>query len=392
MLRTGFAILMLPLLAGCAAGSGGLAVRPETMPLRPNPPATPAVVSLVERVNANAAPVSGLTASTTVSMEGRRMGGGASGQLALERPRNFKLALERGMGTPVADVGSNNDEFWIWTKDSEEKAIYVGHYGSGGTVPPDLLFQPDWIVEALGLRAIDSDEAARIKVTRGRDAGVWILTHVRDDGSGGQVVKRTVFDETTGRVMQHVFMGPDGKTPVAVVTPSQYRSLAVPRLGSTATPHQVEVPHKIHLQLISAQDPSDKLLMEIALRDVRINPNFTEVNRQALFTVPNYAGYQVMNLTPRDRTQQAASRGSSNHSRGVPPLGAEPGSNGPAPLGVDGRTLRWGDPMPIEADLGRVGGETLGASAIVRPTMPSGATGYPADSSSTDVLRAGLIR
>ncbi len=390
MTRQGFALGALLLLSGCSAGSR-VGVRPDTVPLRQASEPAPAVAQLVDRLNKNAAPVSGLTASTTVSLNQARFGGGASGQLALERPRNFKLNLERGLGTPVVDVGSNDDEFWVWTKDSKEKAIYVGQYGNGGTVPSDLLFQPDWIVEALGLRPITAEEASDIKVAKGKEPGTWVLSHTRSDGHGGQITKQTIYDETNQQVRQHVFLGPDQKTPVAIVTPSAYRNFPVDALGTpTSAAAQVELPQKIHLQLLASEDPADRLVMDLALRDVRINPSFTETNRTALFTVPSYSGYNVVSITPAGGN--ATPRG--RQSRGVPASRGD-GSPAiePAPIGLEGSTLLGSDPRPIDADLARSSTGTA-ADAIVRPTYPRGpqAVVPSAGDTSANLFGSGVAR
>jgi hypothetical protein len=388
MSRRGLLVFAIPLLAGCAAGKA-VGVRPDTVPLKPMNEPVPAVASLVESINRNAAPLSGLTASTTVSVNQARFGGGVSGQLSLERPRNFRLALERGLGTPVVDVGSNDDEFWVWTKDSKEKAIYVGQYGEGGTVPPDLIFQPDWIVEALGLRPIPPDEAAQIKIARGKEPGTWILTHIRPDGHGGRLVKRTVYDEAARHVRQHIFLGPDGQTPIAVVTPSLYKTFPVERLDTLGSaPQQVELPQKIHLQLLASDDPNDRLVMDLALRDVRINPSFTETNRAALFSVPSYSGYQVVSLTPVGGYAPPRAR----QSRGVPPARRRSGALEPAPIGMDGSTVLSSDPRPLEADLAQGASGSTSPEAIVRPTFPRGPGAELMPDTGDDLLRAGLIR
>ncbi|GIW87309.1 MAG: hypothetical protein KatS3mg108_1633 [Isosphaeraceae bacterium] len=381
-------VLGIPLLAGCAAGAR-VGLRPESTPLRPASPPAPAVAALVDAINANAAPLSGLTASTTVSVNQARFGGGASGQLALERPRNFRLTLERGLGTPVVDVGSNQTEFWVWTKDSKEKAIYVGQYGAGGTVPPDLIFQPDWIVEALGLRPIPPDEAAQIKLTRGKEPGTWVLTHVRSDGHGGRSIKRTIYDETTRKIRQHIFYGPDGQTPVAVVTPSYPKAFPVERLDPSGSASEtIELPQKIHLELMASDDPNDRLIMDLALRDVRINPSFTETNRAALFRVPAYNGYEVVSLTPQGGATSARSR----QSRGVPPTEDRSSAIDPIPLGLEGNRLLSSDPRPIEPDLAAGSPRISAAESIVRPTFPRGPGAEPPAGNPDDVLRAGLVR
>ena len=79
----------------------------------------------------------------------------------MERPRGFRLELEATGVGKVADIGSNDQEFWFWVKDNKDKAIYVCDYKDVNASQLAVTYQPDWIIEAMGLREIDP--------TRGRD-------------------------------------------------------------------------------------------------------------------------------------------------------------------------------------------------------------------------------
>jgi hypothetical protein len=358
---------------GCAA-SGRWTARPDASTPRVASPAAPVVNELVARINQNAAPVSGLTASTSVSVNKSHLGAGVSGQLALERPRNFKLALEKGLGTPVVDVGSNDREFWFWTKDQKDnaKAIYVGSYDARGAAPPDLLFQPDWIVEALGLRPIGRDEAARLKVERGQQAGTLVLTHQRDDGRGGVTIKRTVLDEATRQVRQHVFYAPgDPRNPVAVVVPSKVRAYALEGREPGEPAFKVELPQRLQLHLMATRDAKERVVMDVALSDIRLNPDFDESHREALFSVPEYSGYQVVHLNSNEPSY-AAGRPSLRERERDEQAGPAVRLEEPAPIGTEGAWLLRQDPMPLEPDLRRPVGEPrpIGAQAIARPGIP----------------------
>ncbi len=88
--------------------------------------------------------------------------GGVDGRLALERPRNFKLELYHSMST-IADIGSNDERFWFWFQNKKDKSVYYCDYTDLSSTSLAVTYQPDWIVEAMGLKAITPDEAAQIK-------------------------------------------------------------------------------------------------------------------------------------------------------------------------------------------------------------------------------------
>lgn len=362
-------MLVASALTGCAAGGRMNAIRPDLVGARPAPSIkNTAVADLLGPMNRNARSVQALRASTTVSATGWNFGTGANGDLALERPRNFKLELERGMGgRKVVDVGSNADEYWFWKEDNEEKSIYVGHYDAQGEAASDFAFHPDWIVEALGLRGATADEMAQAKLTRG-DAGMLELTQYRSDGRGGTRLKRTLFDERTRQVKQHIFYGADNKTPVATVYPSNIGRFAINSADGSAT-STVELPQQVVLRLTPpSRTAKDVVEMRIVLQNVKLNPEFTDVNRQALFTVPSYPGYEVVELSPRrsQYTREATGEAPEPSRR----ASHEAILESPVPMGREGAWLHQRDPLPLAADLPSASNSPTALEPIVRPRVP----------------------
>ncbi len=406
------ALFAVAALTGCSAGVGNrMAIRPEAVAPRP----TVAVADLVANTNRNAEPVQALTAYAAVSDNASRVRGALDGTMVFERPRNFNLKLDGPGGRNYIKVGSNDQEFWFWSKDSEDHAVLVGDYGPGGSVPPGLMFNPDWIVESLGLREIPADEASRIKPEKTGYPNLLVLDHYRDDGRGSTVLKRTVYDLTTRRIRNHIFYAPDRMTKLAVVTPTDYRPVAVNQ-DEPATAKQVEIPHRLRLELFTAQQEGKKPpILDISLRNVEVNTPFDDDNRQALFSVPEIAGYPPRRIT---EPQAYAAEGSRSYqSMPAPPAGSEtnpdpradepaPGFDdgatsigsgtslgAPEPIGVDGASLRWSDPLPMGPDLATPDNDPRGTPAIVRPGFPERPAA--ATASSTDrrgVLGSGFYR
>src|SRR5262249_39635152 len=96
------------------------------------------------------------------------------GRMALERPRNFELQLT-AFGATKADIGSNDQEFWVWVSNDEDKSIYWCNHEDLGANTLPLAYQPDWIIAALGLKPISPDEAEGIQVRRGTEPGTTAL-------------------------------------------------------------------------------------------------------------------------------------------------------------------------------------------------------------------------
>jgi hypothetical protein len=337
--------LVLPVcISGCSATLGGRqAIRPDK--IAPRFPVASAVAEQVDQHNRNARLIQGLDATPTVSIQSSRNGGGGSarGVLALERPRNFALRLETAMGRDLANVGSNNDQFWFWTRDSKEPAIFVCSYEAGGEPPAELSFHPDWIIESLGLREIDDAETRRIHVQPGRETGTTVWTHKRVDPQGHTAIKQTVIDNSSGQIKQHAFFAPDGKTVLALATPTQYKTI---KLEGEKT---VSIPHEIQIRIASPAAPAQTMAMTIVLDHLRLNPSFSQAQRDELFVVPKIKGYQVVELNNRKTAGRATATAQPGERRapGTPPVGL----GDPAPIGLDGAQLRRSDPLPLQTDL-----------------------------------------
>ncbi len=377
---------------GCSAGNR-LAVRPDDLPSRVSAADSPIVTSTVAKINRNADALDGLTSSTTVTVNQSKFGGGVSGQMAMERPRNFSLKLERGFGTPVVDVGSNPQEFWFWTKDAKDKAIYVGQFDSQGKLPPDILVQPEWIVEAMGMRPIPATELDRIRVERLRDQNQIVLTHDRSDGSGNKMIKRTILDAGTNQIRQHLFYLPgETNTPVAIVTPSNYTKRPISSENSNEdSSESVDLPQRIQLRLNPSRETKDQLVMDFALRDIHLNPPFTETNREALFTVPRITGYQVVSVTP-SRSEFAAQprRASHEAERPTAKLGTDLRPGDPRPFQTEGASLNWTDPMPLSADLDPGSARPSSSKITARKSFqrPASGTNPPGNSFEPEILES----
>jgi hypothetical protein len=80
------------------------------------------------------------------------------GKMVAEKPRGFRMSLDGPLGvSQVADLGSNNDEFWFWIKAQPgQTQVPYQYYCSykdleKGVAFMPIPFQPEWIMEALGL-------------------------------------------------------------------------------------------------------------------------------------------------------------------------------------------------------------------------------------------------
>lgn len=362
--------------AGCATARNGHLARPEVLAQAPQ--AAPDITAVVAKHNRNAAQVESLRATPSVSVSAvsarmAQIGGGASGTMVFERPHNFRFVVKRGFGRPVADIGSNDDEFWFWGDDKSDPNIYVCRYDSepDPNSAKELNFQPDWIVEALGLREVPKEEIAQIKVTNGPRPNTVTWTHNRTTPRGEVVKKVSIVDRTSGEILEHRFYVPGSAIPIATAKPLGTENVPLP--GDPG--RTVRVPQKIHLTLTPADTRAQTVEMDLVLNGLKVNSTITEENRTAMFTVPKIQGSQVLSLgKPADPAARAAGRdrprADVRQSAPSPEAGSGVKLGDPTPIDADENYLRKTDPMPLGPDLGGIDAEKDQVVGVPIPRAP----------------------
>ncbi len=291
------AIVLLAALA--ATGCRALGINPGR-PEAVLPPPSLAVTQLVERHNENAERLTSLEATPAVKANF----GTVSGQMALVRPLDFRLSLSTvALGHRMADMGSNGQDYWFWMATrSKEREYYVGHFDEHGEASPGLIFQPDWIIEALGLRVIPEPEAKQITTAKGDAAGTITLVHHRPGPGGETRLKKTIVDKQSGEVREHLFYAPDNRTLLARAYPSDYRPVPIPASGEKAA-GTVSLPHRI--RVITTPPGGEAMDMEIILSKPKVN-QFAAARRADLFQVPDYDKEGFVRVDIDERMRQAA--------------------------------------------------------------------------------------
>jgi hypothetical protein len=356
----------LACLTGCHAGpSGGLSARPEPT----LPKSSPSVTQAIEKHNENALKVLALEAQPRiiVSAPGVTNGFKTNGMMALERPKNFKLVL-KSMRGQEADIGSNDDEFWFWTHNKQDKSVYHCAYEDIDRAPLSAAFQPDWIVESMGFRTITKDEAAGMRIQKGDLPGTFKLVSTRTGKNGAVLTKVTVID-TAGQIREHLLYQGEGKNAalIASATIGKTQLATVADSGDT-----VVLPDSLRLNWVQ-----EKLTLDIQIGKVNLLPEFTESRRQATFIEPddpnlkrtNLATLEVPAASNRRPRASAEPVSKPRNSRGAPAIRSDVNLGGPEPLGFqDSSTTARGavalaDDAPATPPLPP-------AERVVRPNLP----------------------
>ncbi len=115
----------------------------------------PGLQQVIAAINTNTARVQRLqAASATLSVSGFPS---LKTSLALERPLRFRMQAGTGLTGTELDLGSNDELFWMWAKRNDPPATYYARHADAGSPQSRQLLPvpPSWLIEALGLVAID---------------------------------------------------------------------------------------------------------------------------------------------------------------------------------------------------------------------------------------------
>jgi hypothetical protein len=133
--------------------------------------ATPTVENLVEYLNRNAtsikqdqALVSGNVHIDVDAADAGRFG--MDSKMLCQAPRNF-LMSGVVVSSPVVDIGSNEKEFWFWSREIKPPYLYHCTYDDlarGVKVP--FPFQPDIALTALGLAQYDRTKKYDLRIVK----------------------------------------------------------------------------------------------------------------------------------------------------------------------------------------------------------------------------------
>ena len=346
--------------AGCSAGpSGGLK--------RSEPPLAKETLSktrIIAQHNKNAAAIRSLRADPSIlfdadGQEGGmrdRISGKLSGRMAMDRPKDFRLEIAFHR-QPQADIGSNDQGFWFWVNEKKDPAIYVCDYEHLNASPLTVTMQPEWIMEAMGLREITEREAATIVAKRGDKPGQLVLTQLRKDSKGQTLTKLTVVDESTGEIREHRLYAGAEKELLARATIGETQHIKLEPTEEDRSGAVVSFPSKIKLEWVV-----EKFKLDITMGQPTINPQFSPKQRTVFFTEPTIAGAKRQNLASLGGSPAAPS---SFIHESSPRSGIRLGKPEAEPMDVEGAMRPSRAPMPLVAELSNP------------PARPSGVVGAP---------------
>jgi hypothetical protein len=239
------------------------------------PAETPTAAQLVKYLNDNSRKIQSIEArEVDIDAQQGNQPVGLQGAMVCQKPRNFRLNA-RVVGQSAADVGSNDKEFWYWISKNEPPYLFHCDHKdfAEGRTRVAFPFQPDWIMEALGMADHDPNGTYEpVKATQ----TTFELVQKTLSPQRQPIRKVTVFNRAPAanspQVMAHRIEDANGKLICsALITHVQYDEAS-----RTVIPKQVKL-----------EWPDQKVTLKLKLDGVKVNAAIEAGRATALFNRPN---------------------------------------------------------------------------------------------------------
>ncbi len=195
-----------------------------------------------------------------------------SGLMVAQKPKNFRMQSGFALGGDQLDIGSNAQEFWMYTKQPKPTFLFCSHTDFP-KVQDDLPvpFEPDWVLQALGMSTYDSTKNYEVEIHEKNRA--YYLKYEDTTPAGQKVMRVTEFaaDATEGnqpQVRRHMILA-QTKTGWQTNMIAEIHKVSVVDAGNDAQTGQrayVQVPTDVTLEW-----PQQKVKLALSLGKPQLN-------------------------------------------------------------------------------------------------------------------------
>jgi hypothetical protein len=204
------------------------------------------------------------------------------GKMICEKPKNFRM-MAGVAGHTEADIGSNENEFWYWIARNDPPYLVHCSYKDleqGVRIP--FPFQPEWVMETLGMAEFGSGQEYQLAKPRDRDT----IELVRNTTSQGQRVQKVIeFSRVPAKVQVRAHRLRDAKgneiCSAQILDVGDVNGAIVPRV--IVLSYRAE---KLELKLSLFRSP----------QEITLNRQYDASQTAALFTRPTLSGVRDFDL------------------------------------------------------------------------------------------------
>jgi hypothetical protein len=221
------------------------------------------------------------------------------GDLACAQPRNFRLAGQ-GRAVPAkVDLGSNVNQFWMYLQVPTEKPLYVfashSDFEAGkARLPGDMPFEPDWVMQALGMTTLSPTAAYSVKIND-RDR-TYTLSWVTRTPAGLEIRKEIVFDGDAAasprpQVKRHAVRDAKSNQPICSADIKAAQSVTVSNDPTLTYPMAIQYPTRVVLRW-----EEQKFEMDMTLERAQVNQPLSDEVARELFSRPTISKVNAVDL------------------------------------------------------------------------------------------------
>jgi hypothetical protein len=222
-----------------------------------------------------------------------------SGWVRGRGPRDFRL-VAKALGNEEVDLGSNDQEFWYWIRRGAPYQFFCSYQAleEGRVKDIALPFQPDWVLEAIGMGRYGPADKYELQTT----AANFKLIERTKSPQGVPVKKVIVFNSKQARADEPQV------TDYLVVDERTGKEICSAKIKRRQILGGAELAREIELRW-----PQENLKLVLHLDNVRLTQNM----QARFFTRPRLNGVQAYDLAsgPVERLQPAG---------GIPPRAGAP--------------------------------------------------------------------
>jgi len=236
--------------------------------------------------------------------------------IAMERPRRFRLQARTSVTGAELDLGSNDELFWFWVQRNQPPATYFCRHDQfrHSAARHVLPVRPEWLMEALGV--VSFDPAHRHEGPYASGIGRFQM-HSKIPSDDGEMTKVTVID-VYGQVHQQQLYDNQGRLLASAVA-SKHR---YDRVRNVSLPRHVEI-----------RLPPANLSFSIDVTGYAIN--HISGDPAQLWSMPQIEGYPLVDLSdPRLQPLQDPGPNRVPPSPALPQYSATGARRVPPPYGV----------------------------------------------------------
>ncbi|WP_182849586.1 hypothetical protein [Tautonia rosea] len=220
------------------------------------------------------------------------LGGTASGVMVMERARNLRVTLRKPPGMAVADIGSNDREFWFANDLSNEMVIGSYAQTEGFADPMLASVRPDWIFEVLGLEPLPAD----LEIAPGESDATLTLIEQRRLPNGSTMVKESVLSIAEQRIIEHRLFTEGRGDLIARARVERPETIRLPATGGAEPPETIQLPRVVRLTVPEMAE------LTMYLGSIKPNPSDDFV-ANTTFERPVKDGYLVVDVLELARSQ-----------------------------------------------------------------------------------------